>query len=169
MKTYAIGEAAKLAGVGASTARDYLKAFPDYFADAAVPSAGGRRVLTWDDIETLATIKRLRKHGRGTEEIRASLASGDRDSIQEQAADAGAPGPSTALMVRLTAAAAQWEATATAIVEERDHLREQLDQSQADRMAAEIRAVEAETRLQMIADTAAPKVGFWRRMFGGEE
>jgi len=172
MDTYTIGDAAKHAGIGASTARDYLKDFPAYFSDDATPEKGTRRVLTWADIETLATIREQRKQGKDKEEIAATLASGERESIQPHVDDTAAGGQTTALITQLTAAASQWEATARTLANERDHLRDELTDERQARLDAENRAVAAETELRILKDITeqqttdqAEKKSFWQRLF----
>ena len=172
MNTYPVGKAAKLADIGPTTARDYLRAFPEYFTDGATPPPGSRRALAWQDIETLATIKELRQQGNKDESIRASLATGERVSIQSHTDDTEASGQTTALVAQLSAAAAQWEATAGTIAEERDHLRQQLETAQDARLAAEIRAQDAQTELRILKELTqdktaqGEKTGFWQRFFG---
>jgi len=166
METYTVGQAAKLAGIGPSTARDYLRAHPSFFSEDATPAAGTRRVLLWPDIETLATIRNLKRQGRGDDEIAATLATGERDNIRPHADDTTAAG--SQLVVRLSAAAAQWEATASQLADERDHLRDELEAERAARLAAEIRAAVAETKLDAMPPAAPEaKPGFWQRLFGG--
>lgn len=171
METYTVGQAAKLAGIGASTARDYLRALPDFFSDDATPPPKTRRVLLWSDIETLATVKQLKRQGKKDEEIAATLATGERDNIRPDADNTTASG--SQLVVRLSAAAAQWEATAGTLADERDHLRDQLKQSQDARLAVEIRATAAETELRILKDLTETKTqpdekqNWWQRLFGG--
>lgn len=168
---YTVGKAADFAEIGATTARDYLRAFPEYFSDGATPPPGSRRSLTWQDIETLATIKQLRAQGQPDEAINATLATGERVNMRPYADNADAPGPGSELITRLTAAASQWEATAKTIADERDHLRNQLDIAQDARRTAEIHAAELQTELRILrelTDDKTPqgeKSSFWSRLF----
>ena len=172
MTTYPVGKAAKLAGIGPTTARDYLRAYPEHFSEGATPPSGSRRVLTWQDIETLATIKQLRQQGNKDESIRASLATGERESIQPHAEDTDATGQTTALVAQLSAAAARWEASAGTIAEERDYLRQQLATAQSDILAAEIARQAAETELKILREVTeqnnaqGEKLGWWDRFLG---
>lgn len=168
---YTTGEAAELAGIGASTARDYLKAHPEFFSEEATPDKGGRRLFVWSDIETLATIYRLRRAGKDPEEITAELASGERDPVQRPGGGGPGPaavdeedvtGPGSELAIRLSAAAAQWQSTAETLAEERNYLREELNKEREARITAEKEAAAAKAALEMTTN----KKSFLDRLLG---
>ena len=152
-----IGKVAKLLDVPISSVRNWLNVFPEFFSSSALPPKGQVKLLDDSDIEVLWTIKALRERKQTTESIRASLAAGDR-IIPAAEEEAGSNDESRAVLA-LSAAAALWEGKAVTLEEERDTLREQLDQ-------------EREERLQLERDLAATKAkleqkskGFWARVF----
>jgi DNA-binding transcriptional MerR regulator len=152
-------ELTKAFGVTASTLRNWTAEFADYLSSSANPPAGQTRQYSQEDAEILATVAIMRSEKRPYAEIHAALDAGDRiewTPPEEEGARPEDEEQETAL-VRLTATVARFEGQLEAVTEERDHLRNKLDEEQEARRTAENRAVAAETRAEMLEDMMKPE------------
>ena len=160
-----------------NTIRQWSRTFADFLAPGANPPKGETRTYTDDDGRVIALVAAMRKDNRPYEAIRAALAAGDRGQWPIESAQPAqdAPGPQEntfALVTQLTAKAASLEGVLGAITEERDHLRDQLQQAQTTAQDAQERATAAEVELRILKDVApqnasqGQKPGFWQRLFG---
>jgi len=161
-----------------NTIRTWTSTFAEFLSDGANPPKGEHRSYTDDDGRVIDLIATMRNEQKSYEEIRAALAEGDRGQWPQpdtqDAQDRKERDQNTfALVTQLTARAASLEGELGAIKEERDHLRNQLQDAQATVQDAQKRAVEAETELRILREvtnkeTAAQgeKTSFWQRLFG---
>ena len=147
--------------------------FADYLSPSANPPKGEERRYTEDDLATLYTVATMRMAGQDYETIKMALGQGQRiePPPSDRAMLAAAGGDETAVMISTFQ-------TALASYENRiDKLEDRLEEAQAARLAAEIRAARAETELSPLravyeaeAGQGGQKSGFaawWARRFGG--
>ena len=183
--TYKTSQAADMAGISPTTVRVYTAAFGDFLSPQATPPKGQTRIYNDADIVILATIKDLKDQQKDDNTIAAALADGERVDFQkasreqEQDQDNDA-GQRSEIVTRLTATVAKFEGELTATKEERDYLRDQLEEEREARLDAEKRATAAETELRVLRDlvdlqdaTASPqdsqeqqRPGLLERLFG---
>ena len=177
-----IATAAKTFDTTRSTIRNWTREFSDYLSPSANPPAGHERKFTDQDGQVFALVAAMRQNNASYEAIHAALSSGERGLWPPPGAitddDDDDDDPATRVLVtQLTVKMGQLEGQLQATHEERDHLRNQLEEAQTARLAAEIRAARAETELSTLravyeaeAGQGGQKSGFaawWARRFGG--
>ena len=173
---YSTSKAAKLAGISPTTVRVYTADFGEFFSDQATPPKGQPRAYLDEDIGLLITIRRLKSEQKNDQAVRASLADGERDpfipDIHQENDQARPPG---AAMTKLAATVAKFEGQLTAITQERDYLRQQLENERLARIEAEKQAANLAGKLDAIqtqetaqeTDTApARPPSWWDRVRG---
>ncbi|MBA3531440.1 MAG: MerR family transcriptional regulator [Ardenticatenales bacterium] len=148
-----VGSLAHQLNISPQTVRTWTEEFAAFLSPSAVPPRGQPRHFTADDVRVIALIARMRQRLAGYEEIHEALAAGERAELPTGEAETdpreGAPGDG-ALLTRLSATVARYEGELGAVREERDYLRKRLETEQEARLAAERRAVEAETELRIM-------------------
>lgn len=162
-------------GISNTTLRAaWVPEFAAYLSDHATPPKGQERRFTAEDVAVLYTVSALRERAVEFPDIHTKLAAGERIEPEpgERPAPASEEGsPDTAVTVAaFSAALASYEARI-------DKLEDKLEEAQAARLAAEIRAVRAETELSTLRalyeaeeGQGGKKSGFaawWARRFGG--
>ena len=174
-----IGKVAKALEIPPSTARQYVKDFQHTgeFSAAATPAPGQTRLFTNDDIGIMWTIKFLRAQRKPTDDIATALIAGDRfypdketppDDNQANQDDAGKPQTEETAVTIYTAFSDTLKLYESRVSAYETELKEE----RAARLAAEIRAAAAETKLQVLEDaqkeTTPPgaKSTWWQRVFG---
>lgn len=83
-KTYSSGQAAALFGVNPETIRRRAEAFSEYLSVNANPGKGRERRLTEDDMRVLSLVHQMNGEGLSFEDIRPTLAAGQRGDIPEK-------------------------------------------------------------------------------------
>lgn len=176
-----IAKVARALDTTRSTIRNWAREFADYLSPTANPPAGQERKFTDQDGQVFALVAAMRQNNAGYETIHAALSSGERGlwpppGITEDE-DESEDTPGSALVTQLTIKLGHLEGQLEATGEERDHLRNQLEEAQNARLSAEIRAVRAETELSTLRalyeaeeGQGGKKSGFaawWARRFGG--
>ena len=139
-----------------NTIRQWSRTFADFLEPGANPPNGKTRTYSDDDARVIALVAAMRQDNRPYEAIRAALAAGDRGQwpIESDQTAQDAPGRDEntfALVTQLTARAASLEGELGATKQERDYLRDQLQQAQTTAQDAQIRATIAETKLEALA------------------
>ncbi|MBK7180971.1 MAG: MerR family transcriptional regulator [Chloroflexi bacterium] len=150
-----IATAAKTFDTTRSTIRNWTREFSDYLSPSANPPAGHERKFTDQDGQVFALVAAMRQNNASYEAIHAALSSGERGLWPPPGAitddDDDDDDPATRVLVtQLTVKMGQLEGQLQATHEERDHLRNQLEEAQAARLSAEIRAARAETELSTL-------------------
>lgn len=146
-----------------STIRNWAREFADYLSPTANPPAGQERQFTIQDGQVFALIASMRQNNAGYEAIHAVLSSGERglwpppgsDEDEDESEDA----PGSALVTQLTIKLGHLEGQLEATGEERDHLRNRLEEAQTARLGAEIRAARAEAELATLRALYAAEEG----------
>ncbi len=80
-KIYSPSEAAKLAGISASSARGYVKRYTDYFSSEATPPKGQPRAFTVEDVRLLRFISQATRDGATHNEVAQRLVAGELDAF----------------------------------------------------------------------------------------
>ena len=165
-----VNQMTKLLDISNTAVRQWTAEFADHLSPAASPEKGKPRRYSNDDYLIFTTIRVLRGQGKGFADIHLALTDGVRheplNAPQTEKDAAGQGDPGSALVVQLTAAAAQWQATANTLAEERDYLRSELKQAQDSFLSAETGRAAAEATLEVLEAQAAKSPGFWARVFG---
>lgn len=155
-----------------ATIRNWTDRFAAFLSDKTRPAGeGSPRAYTKEDTDVLATVALMRQQNKRYDDIEEFLADGQRlewpTPIGEEAAQEAArqANQETAVIV------ATFQ-TALATYENRlDKIQQRLEDEQAARMAAEIRAARAETELDILKQQKEEKQArrsFWQRLAGGE-
>ncbi len=177
-----IATVAKAFDTTRSTIRNWTREFSDHLSPSANPPPGHARIFTTQDGQVFALVAAMRQNNAGYEAIHAALSSGERGvwpppgTMTDDDDDDDDPA-NRVLVTQLTVKMGQLEGQLLANHEERDHLRARLEEAQAARLSAEIRAARAETELETLRAVytaeegqAKEKSGFaawWARRFGG--
>lgn len=149
------------------TPRNWATEFGEHLSETATPEVGETRRFTNHDLDILYTIKLMREQRHSSERIHAALASGDitpYEPPQGEGVQEDEEPIDRAMVAKLTATVAAYEARATAIEEERDRLLAELGSERSARLSAEIERAKLEGRLE---ELLARPPSFWRRLLGG--
>lgn len=143
---YTPSQVARALGTTGTTIRSYAAEFAEFLSPSATPPAGKPRQFTDDDLAVLRTVYVMRRQLAPSEAILEALRGGVR---LEPAAPAGAEDTQAE-------AATGAFSTALALFESRlDKAESRLEEERAARLAAELRAVAAETELRLIREASA--------------
>ncbi len=154
-----------------ATIRNWTDRFAEFLSEKTRPAGeGSPRAYTEEDTRVLATVALMRQQNKRYNDIEEFLADGQRlewpTPIGEEAAQeaARAATQETAVIV------ATFQ-TALATYENRlDKAQQRLEEEQAARLAAEIRAARAETELEILKqqreEKSEPRRSFWQRVRG---
>ena len=181
-----IGQAAKQFDIPKGTIRGWVKQFSEYLSESARPPSGETKLLTPDDMTVLYTVYFLRARHKSMASIHDDLAAGVRhipetapqsetkketetppDDNQAAQDDAGKTQTAETAITIYTAFSDTLQLYESRVSAYETELKEE----RAARLAAEIRAASAETKLQVLEDaqkkTATPASSpWWQRIFG---
>lgn len=183
-KPLTIGQAAKQFDIPKGTVRGWVNNFSEYLSESANPPKGETKLLTPDDMTVLYTVYFLRARHKSIADIHEELSKGfkvfpetEEQPEPETPADANQAAPDSPPIDEEESAVAIYEAFSNTLqlYESRVASYEaELKEERAARLAAEIRATAAETKLQVLedakqetTDSDEAKPGFWQRLFGG--
>jgi DNA-binding transcriptional MerR regulator len=164
---FKVGQVAKQIGRSPTWIRDNTTAFAEFFSDLATPPKGDPRVYTDQDIRVLLTIDERRNLGKSDDEIRADLGTGilvdPSPLVAEQPKTAKSRAAATTDLIteveaRLSQAFSEMKGKHSAVMMERDHLREQLADAQDQIGELRERAASAEAVLERIDQQAVISV-----------
>lgn len=165
---YTIADIARLLDLSNKmTPRNWVTEFGEHLSPHATPEAGETRRFTDHDLDILHTVKVLREQRHSSERIHAALSAGDiapYEPLQEEGGQEQGEPVDRALVAKLTATVAAYEARAAAVEEERDRLLRELGTERAARLSAEIERAKLEGRLE---ELLARPPSWWQRLLGG--
>jgi DNA-binding transcriptional MerR regulator len=151
---FATGHITSLFDISRTTLSEWCKIFAPYLSATANPPKGAHRRYTDDDMGVFSLVHRLKRSGLTNEEIIATLASGQRDMMPEDAADmtpVAVSGQVRALQNRVS----ELENFLNGLRTERDEARGELKRAntEIDALKAEIRTLYREmARLEVQVD-----------------
>lgn len=151
----AVIELARAFSVTTSTIRNWSKEFSAYLSPFAAPDQpGDQREFTEGDAAILAAVAEMRRRHAPYSEIHAALAGGERGvwpppnfKREETPPPGDAPGQ---LVTQLTIQLSKTEGKLTAVSEERDYLRVQLDHARQEAQTAAVAAARAQGELSAL-------------------
>lgn len=147
-------------GVSDGTIRNWAAEFADYLSPGSQTDKPGEiRTFTQDDLAILETVAALRRQNLSYGEIGQRLATGERIEIDAPPIDVK-PGQETAVTI------AAFQSTLQNYENRLDRYQQRLEEEQAARLAAEIRATRAETELEILKGQQQPRRSFWQRVRG---
>ncbi len=149
---YTVKDFTRVFNVKSNTIRYWTSEFAAYLSNGANPEKGKARKYSEKDGRVIALIGDMRTDNEPYEKIHASLAAGDLgewprmspgadNSTSTKQNDTREP---TELVTRLTAAVSRFEGQLDAVTNERDYLRDKLEEEKDARLDAEKRAASAE-------------------------
>lgn len=146
---FTVSQVAKHLGTTGTTIRNYAGEFSEFLSPAATPGPGKPRQFDEDDLAVLSTVAVLRGQLASPEAIVAALRAGQRLEPARPAA------PEDAHDI---AAVDAFTLTLQVFESRLDKAESRLDEERQARLAAELRAVAAETELKILreAHTADP-------------
>lgn len=140
---YTPGQIAKFLGTSGTTIRNYAAEFSEFLSPSATPGAGVPRQFTEDDLAVLQTVAIMRGQLAPPETIVEALRAGHRLALARPPVAEDAPSEV------VTGAFS----TALTLLESRlDKAESRLESEREARLAAELRAVAAETELRLIRE-----------------
>lgn len=152
---YTPGQVAKFLGTSGTTIRNYASEFSEFLSPSATPGPGVPRQFTQDDVSVLETIYIMRGQLAPPEKIVDALRAGDR--LESDRPPVAADAPSEVVTGSFL--------TALTLLESRlDKAESRLEVERDARLAAELRAVAAETELRLLREAQAPIVDTPRPM-----
>lgn len=139
-------QVARHLGTSGTTIRSYAAEFSEFLSPSATPPPGKPRQFTEEDVSTLETIYIMRGQQASPEAIVAALRDGQRLELDRPAAADDTPAEV------VTGAFT----TALQVLESRlDKAESRLEDERTARLAAELRAVAAETKLEILTGQLA--------------
>ena len=154
--TYSVTQASRLSGVSKSGIRLYCRDWEDYLSESANPPRGTARRFTQEDIAVFRTIKTLRDEGYTTDQIQEELEAGERYEPNYEEITTEEPHEATqARNEPLDAAHMALElikGQVDALTNERDYLREQLENERVGRLENERKLSSVETELRLLKE-----------------
>lgn len=151
-------------GVSDATIRNWADEFAAYLSPGSQTKTPGEvRTFTQDDLAILKTVTALRKQNRSYDDIQQALANGERLEIESLPPIEVYPGQETAVTI------AAFQSTLQNYENRLDRFQQRLEEEQAARLAAEIRAAKAETELEILkgqGEKEPPRRSFWQRVRG---
>ena len=139
---YSTGHLTNLFDISRTTLADWCKTFAPYLSATANPPKGSHRRYTDDDMGVFALVHRLKRAGLTNDEISATLATGQRDDLPEDASDlapVAVSGQVRALQTRVS----ELEKFLSGLRTERDEARGELKRAneEIDSLKKEIRTL----------------------------
>ena len=140
MTTYSVKQVSKAIGKHPNTVRSWTDRYADHLSPLANPAEGEERRYADEDVEVLAAVAYFADQGDKHADIMTRIAAGDRAPTVERPEVEDRPGPETNAL----ATTDLLERFIVRYEERIDDLEEKLDESEAARLKAEIRAAAAE-------------------------
>ncbi len=146
---WTLGEVARQLSLSKATIRNWSGPngeFADYLSASATPDKGEVRKFTEPDLKVLWYVQTCRLRDIGYQEIHKQLKTGQHETVEMVLS----PLPVDSNEDEPTAA--ELRGLIQALEEERDWLRTELTKTRTEQLAAERRAVEAETKLSLLSN-----------------